>query len=244
MKKARRLEIIPLVLWLTLALAMVGSLTHTAWAFATLEGGNLTVGYIQAVAVDLGLFALAFSIQKRRRQRRPTWTLWAGVGLFSGISAYANLLHGLAFQGRLPLSGWAWLASLRPFILSGVLPLLVLYLSEIVSSDVQHAVQQAERERKRAERLAARRPSTSEQPDAFPYDIEQARAQALERRRLSKDQALERLLDFLADHPDASLSEAGRHIGRSKTTVSNYLNELEESGRIRRNGQGIEVLAR
>jgi len=238
----KKLEIIPLVLWLTLALAMIGSLTHTAWAFATLEDGNLTAGYIQAVAVDLGLFALAFSIQKRRRQRRPTWTLWAGVGLFSGISAYANLLHGLVFQGRLPLTGWEWLASLRPFILSGVLPLLVLYLSEIVSSDVQHAVQQAERARKAAERRRRQQVTDTEGLEQFPYPIEKAREALEEKRRLSKAEALDRLVALLAEDPNTPVTDLARTIGRSRTTTYEYLNELEKVGRIRRNGQGVEVL--
>lgn len=121
------------LLWLALALALTGSLTHVAWGFATLEQGNLVLGYIQAIAVDVGLFAIAVGIQQNRAQGRPTGALWGGVFFFSAISTYANLLHGLAFASPLVLPGWEWLVALRPFLLSAVLPILVVYLAEVAA---------------------------------------------------------------------------------------------------------------
>lgn len=121
------------LLWLALALALFGSLTHVAWGFSTLEQGNMILGYIQAVAVDVGLFAIAVGIQRARFEQRSTRTLWGGVFFFSGISTYANLLHGLAFSSRLDLPGWEWLVFLRPFLLSAVLPILVVYLAEVAA---------------------------------------------------------------------------------------------------------------
>ena len=58
----------------------------------------------------------------------------------------------------------------------------------------------------------------------------------------SKEQALNELLNFYRSNPRATLNEAGQVIERSKGTVSNYLNELEQAGLIHRNGEGIEVL--
>lgn len=57
-----------------------------------------------------------------------------------------------------------------------------------------------------------------------------------------KQQALNALLDFYRTNPGATLAEAGQAIDRSKGTVSNYLNELEQAGLVHRNGQGVEVL--
>jgi DNA-binding transcriptional regulator GbsR (MarR family) len=57
-----------------------------------------------------------------------------------------------------------------------------------------------------------------------------------------KQQALNALLTFYRSNPTATLNEAGEAISRSKGTVSNYLNELEQAGLIHRNGQGVEVL--
>lgn len=58
---------------------------------------------------------------------------------------------------------------------------------------------------------------------------------------LSKTVALDVLLAYLDDHPDASLAEAGTAIGRSKSTAGVYVNELQATGRLYRNGHGWEV---
>jgi len=58
----------------------------------------------------------------------------------------------------------------------------------------------------------------------------------------SKEQALNALLNFYRSNPHATLNEAGTIIERSKGTVSNYLNELEQAGLIHRNGEGVKVL--
>jgi hypothetical protein len=158
------------------------------------------------------------------------------------VSTYANLLHGLAFAADIGLKGWQWLVGARPFVLSGVLPLLVVYLSEIAAADVNYAVQQAEKERQKAERRAVREAvnteSTTPETGRYPMPVEQAR----ERRKLAKVEAMNAMLNVYRQNPDASLAEVGRAIGRSKGTVANYLKELEQAGRISRNGDGVVVL--
>ena len=78
---AYRLWSVQSLLWLALVLALVGSLRHVAWGFSTLERGDLLAGYVQAVAVDLGMLALALGIQSRKRQARGIRSLWVGVVL-------------------------------------------------------------------------------------------------------------------------------------------------------------------
>lgn len=68
-----------------------------------------------------------------------------------------------------------------------------------------------------------RRPQTEQEPD-------------------SKEAAMAALLAFYRQNPGASYSQAGEQIGRSKSTVSNYLDELERSGAVHRNGNGVEIL--
>jgi len=126
------------LLWIALALALFGSLTHVAWSFSTLEGGDLRLGYVQAVAVDVGLFAIAVGIQRARREGRRTWGLWGGVIFFAFISTYANLLHGLIFSSDLYLPGFNWLIALRPLLLSAVLPIMVIYLAEVAAARLRH----------------------------------------------------------------------------------------------------------
>lgn len=122
--RKRGINLVQLGVWLALALALAGSLRHVAWAFSTLEHGDLWAGYVQAVAVDVGLAVLALGIQVRRRQRRGTAVLWAGVVMFSAISIYSNYLFGLVHQAdvaagplaswRPLLSPWPWQAWRRP----------------------------------------------------------------------------------------------------------------------------------
>jgi hypothetical protein len=63
-------------------------------------------------------------------------------------------------------------------------------------------------------------------------------------RLYKKQQALDALLDYYRSNPNASLTEAGQAIKRSKGTVSNYLVELEQAGLVHRNGKGVEVIAK
>lgn len=117
------------LLWAALVLALIGTLKHTAWAFATLENGDMLSGIIQAAALDVGMVALALGIQSRKRAGERTRWLWSGAGVFCAISVYANFLHGYAHQSALnaPWADW------RPGLLAAVLPLMLFYLVEIVS---------------------------------------------------------------------------------------------------------------
>lgn len=58
-----------------------------------------------------------------------------------------------------------------------------------------------------------------------------------------KSRTLDVLLDYLAAHPNASLAQAGAALGRSKSTVKLYADELLNAGRLRKNGKGWEVAA-
>jgi hypothetical protein len=60
-------------------------------------------------------------------------------------------------------------------------------------------------------------------------------------RQVKKEQAMTALLNYLSSNPYASLAEAGQAIGRSKTQVSNYVDELTTTGKLQRNGDGWEV---
>lgn len=74
--------------------------------------------------------------------------------------------------------------------------------------------------------------------EGFPAPIERARAVRTD----NKEQAMNALLDFFEQHPNATLNEAGQYIERAKSTVSNYLNELEEAGKLRRTDDGRVVV--
>jgi hypothetical protein len=62
-------------------------------------------------------------------------------------------------------------------------------------------------------------------------------------RQYSREQALNGLLTFLAERPNASYSEMGAAVNRSKSWAVGAVKELEAEGRLRRNGGGFEVRA-
>ena len=254
MNATRKSKIANIVLWAAYLLTLAASMGHVAWAFGTLEfEGSAWVGWLAALAVDAGLAALAYGVQQRKRARRSARDLWAGVLLFAGISAFANLLHAMTavtgFTVTLATFGTVdALALAKAVILSASLPLLVVYLGEVVSSDDAQAAEQADRERVKAERQAMRESVKAEQSEVsstttFNTTAEQAaraRAVKAEQDAHAKATALDTLAGHLDANPDTPVAELSRLIGRSRTTVYTYLSELEAAGRIRRNGDGKE----
>jgi hypothetical protein len=58
----------------------------------------------------------------------------------------------------------------------------------------------------------------------------------------SREDALKELVAYYAQNPGASYSMAGQIVNRSKAWVSEAMTDLEQSGRLRRNGHGIEII--
>lgn len=162
MKRPIKPVIINAGLWLAFGLALLSSIQHLQYTFSTLEWpGKMGQfwGWVAAIAVDSGLAALAYSIQQRKRAKRPTGVLWGGVAGFAVISAVANVYHALSVKsgGAFASGSFAsvdWLLVLLAVLLSAVLPAMVIYLGEIVSSDDAAAAARAEREERKAEREA------------------------------------------------------------------------------------------
>ena len=64
-----------------------------------------------------------------------------------------------------------------------------------------------------------------------------------ETEELTKSEAMERLLYLFAENPHATYEQVAVALGRSKTTVSNYMRELKEAGRVQvSDEQGVRVI--
>jgi hypothetical protein len=85
--------------------------------------------------------------------------------------------------------------------------------------------------------LAVERPFQSKS-----VHIEDVQKSRVHRQRSSKQAAVDKTLDMLRDDPNASIRTLAQAVDRSRSTVSNYLRELERSGQISRNGTGVKVL--
>jgi hypothetical protein len=217
--------LIQVALWLAMFGAMVGSIRHVAWSFSTLSG-DIRWGYVQAIATDMGIAALAFGIQLRKRQRRKVWTLWVIMTVFAGISTYANLLYGIA---HLTDIGVGELARWRPFIMAAVLPFMVLSLAEVVSEDLQYTAQEAEKAERKRRRAEKHREQSGLQGDTVQ----------LTGGDIDKDDALDMLVTAVGENPEIPITHLAALIGKSRTTVYNYLDELEQSGRVKRLDSGV-----
>ena len=204
------------LLWLALALALAGSLKHLAAIFASVDG-NIFMGWLQAIAIDAGLFALAYSLRQRKAAKRSVKPLWFGVCLFSAISIYGNLAYGLlATDGNLPL----WIAATRPYILAGSLPVLVLFLSELLSDDRQHANEVAAKEAKQA---AKKDGNTA----YLPLNLASVNAEKMAEKEAKKAQ----LAGILATNPDVTNTELATLLDVSRATIRNYKSELAANGK-------------
>ena len=163
------------------------------------------------------------------------------------MSTYANLLHGLYFATDIGLSSWAWMVAARPVILSGVLPALVIYLSEVAGDDRNYNVKLAEREARKTVRSVATEPQTTEAIDAkpveFPMPVDTARAIKGEQDAAAKAERVDKLLTLCQAKPDMGVTELAAALGVSRTAVYNYVGELETAGRLHKNGTGWEVAA-
>lgn len=229
------------LLWLALVLALAGSLKHLAAIFASVDGNTL-MGWVQAVAIDAGLFALAYSIKVRKAAKRSTRPLWFGVVLFSAISIYGNLAYGLLATGVLP----AWIVAIKPYILAGSLPILVLFLSELLSDDRQHAEAEAAKEAAKVARQAAKvdppaATVTTELPPVaaqLPAVAGNGGNPAAELPPVATKAAnIERLADLLANNPAATNTELAALLDVSRSTVRNYRQELATHSSNGRNQQ-------
>lgn len=221
--KARILSIQAL-LYVALVLALLSSLKHVAFAFTTVNGNDWVEAYLSAVAIDVGLLALAAGINRRKSQKRNTWVLWVGIALFSLISVYANWLAGTVHVSQLSanVTGLsAFLANLRPILLSSVLPLLVIYLSEVATDNEEFAQKQEAKAQKRA---AKRRVATEvANDDSNLGDVNSQRV-------ATKQQKLSQLAGLLETMPDATNGELANQLAVSESTIRNYKAELAVNG--------------
>jgi signal transduction histidine kinase len=190
------------VLWLAFVLAMAASISHLAWTFGTVERpGWEALGWIPAVAVDAGLAALAYTIQQRKRANKRTAGLWVGVVGFAVVSALANLYHALAVEAVANPVIHSLITSLviqgaKALVLSATLPIMYIFLGEIVSGDDATA---AERERRQAERASAQAEREQRRAD-LQAEREAAEAKA---RLLEAEIEAKRLAEPPAEQPQS-----------------------------------------
>lgn len=222
----QRSDLMSKVLWVVFIAALVSSVKHVAWAFGTLEFlGEQWFGWIPALAVDAGLAAIAYGIQQRKKAKRPAMSLWFGLFFFSIISIIANVMHGSAVNKGIDLT---------TIVLSATLPIMVIYLGDIVSSDdVQSAKkneQADERVQKLKDEIVAIKEKNEQDRSGLVQTIQglntelntlKASSVATEQNGWHEDWIV-----YLTEHPNYTQRELAEHFKVSVGTVNTRLKKL------------------
>jgi hypothetical protein len=246
-----------IISWLTalLVLFLAGAafiLSYDALhALAQANGVKRDLAWLWPLTLDAFMIASSLAVLRASLNRERTWYPWILVGLFTLASIAFNVLHAPE----------TWLA--RAVF---ALPPAVVFLSfELLMGQTGAAVKrqgviaaladllaQLDTRRAEANALVNKVAELVSRRDVLQAEIAELRKtrntaslgsldDANAARAADKANAMDALLIFYRDHPHASLSEAGKAIGRSKATAGNYLKEMEEAGKVHKNGNGWQV---
>jgi hypothetical protein len=215
------------LLWIALALALVGSLKHLASVFASIDG-NTFLGWVQGIAIDIGLFSLAYKIKMRRATKQSIKLVSFSVVLFTLISIYGNLTYGLqSLNNSLPY----WIQVTKPVVLAATLPVLVLLLSHLLSDERQHA-HELEKQQKQIEKTIVRPKEdivTEDKTIVMKDNNSSQKDNNIDGRTAGKIERREQVLSMLNQNIDHN--QIANTLGLSIMTVKRYIKELNGSAK-------------
>jgi len=232
--------------------AVASNADKAAAVFAARSAPGAWSPWALAVGLEVALGVSAYALAARLN--RPTGAkaapLWITTGVFAGISAAANVVYFAGYSGP----GWGELALAVLFGLAApAIALASAALTGDVAGDEQARADRLEERQAEAERLAL-----LVEMERHRASQERARARAAKAQRASapagqpvvravqpspdREQRLSAVLDAVRREPSASHRRLAELSGVSKSTVGPYLAELEQAGRVRRNGRGWTVI--
>jgi len=251
--------------WSLLLPSIVSAIGFTCFAsigFGFVEMDALGAGFRQTVVL-LGAFSLAIGGEMgtvaqtvelfRKRDAARAWD-WAGlvISVLASLSAFI-----LAFAALLGVRA-TWGATVQMYgpIVLGCLAALDAYggfmstglylatfderMNEWRAAYERFSRGEWTRERKRQDAADLVQPFSTEQKQAFPMPVEQAR----EHRKMKQDERRAALVDIWQDEPDAGATELAERLNVGRTTIYADIGALEQAGVIHRNGDGVQVVER
>jgi len=108
------------------------------------------------------------------------------------------------------------------------------------TGEIARAERQAKRQAKRQAAIAATSSQMSNRA-SNAGNLTDSLTLARRSRQAKRDARLDTLLTYYLDNPDAGPTEAASAVGVSRQTIYTYQAELEEAGRLHKNGSGWEV---
>ena len=196
-------------------------------------------GYVAALGIEIAIVSLSLRIGDLRKSNLDySFFLFVLISVVV-VSALANVYEGFhTYYGEpLTVASVGQLDIVQAIVglsATGLISLIVLALSEIIGSDVQTMAAAVGRARKKAEKQT--------EPDSQPGQIQDARAIDLDNDLERKEDRIDAILDTYRDTPNASAAAVYKRLAIPRSTFYTYLSELEEAGRIERNGTGVIVL--
>jgi predicted transcriptional regulator len=220
---------------------------------------------IAAIIETLGLSTVhtalwAYEWNSHKRKADPGAPLGLAIGL-AGVYLVATL--GLVVF----LEVWPWLSTYAPALFPALAIVGAVNLALISRQEGREAGVQAQkaeaREQRRAGRLSRKmsRETVQQQaravqepvqgrpapaPEAVQGDVQDIQKGSLLSINLSRQekrrQLLDTILDIYQDSPEMGATELARALGIGRSTVYTYQEELEETGRLKKNGRGYLVL--
>jgi hypothetical protein len=191
--------------------------------------------------LDAFMIAASLAVLRANLYAERSWYPWLLVGAFTLASITFSVVH--AVDTLLPQA----IAALPPAVVFLAFELLMNQTKSSVkrpSATLSLSVleQQAETKRQEIDTLGNKVTALTVNRDMLRTELtelygEKSMSDLGNLDRANAARAVGKvaaLVAYLADHPSASLAHAGKAIGRSKTTVAGYLDELEAAGRISR----------
>ena len=214
----------------------VGTLANVVDIFRKGErlGGWDKLTLVVSVCSTMAAFILAFAeLLGTNAQWSDTVRLWGPIalGVLAAFDSYGGFLEfGLylnTYDQR--LTAWReakqWHARAR--------------FEQAESA--KFALQERELDAKLAEletQLKRSNAQKTEETRHAPPSVDELNAARL----ASKQARVNAMIDAFVDNPHATQVEVAERVGVSRSTISNYLSELESDGVVRRNGDGVQVL--
>ena len=207
------------------------------------------LGYVLNTMSDITGFVLTYwygvfqqSKDETKRQMSKVLLIGEAVGIaYSWAFSWRQLRFVIPAIETNPITGQQWEVEVVAFVAAGFIPLtlaLVGYAQSLQVTSDDLDLTTSSRPTAQPQRDVAPEPvKTEEIGHATPTvdDLNAARSE-------SKQARVNAMLDAFLDDPHATQVEVADRVGVSRSTISNYLNELETDGVVKRNGDGVQVL--
>jgi hypothetical protein len=220
------------------------SMEHLAIPLPVAVVAALVIEFLGLSTVHSVLWLADYNANRRKIDpHAPTWI--AGV---LGV-AYVVATVGLVVLLEVAPFLATYVPALFPVLaIVGVVNLALIAQQERREDAIE--TQKAEARERRWARRQARKPAqqvhktiTEPAQESAQEGAQNAVLDSINRTRRERRETLKRaLLEAYRDDPEMGTTEAARVLGVHRNTVHGYARELQEQGRIRKNGRGWEVL--